>query len=101
MWIGTLGGLSSFDGQTFTNLTTREGLASNFILQIAFDSKDRVWLTTGRAGITVMDEEEIRVFELKEGPFGHDISTVAVGPDDRKWVGTRRGGLRVLSADQP
>lgn len=101
LWIGTLGGLSSFDGTTFTNLKSRDGLASNFVLQIAFDSRGRIWLTAGRSGVTVIDGDEIKTYELKEGPFGHNISTVAVGPDDRKWVGTMVGGLRMLGEDQP
>ncbi len=52
LWIGTHGdGLMRFDGRTFRNYSTADGLPSNFITGIVQDSKDVLWIGT-KAGIT-------------------------------------------------
>lgn len=44
MWFATDNGVSRFDGATFTNLTTENGLTDNEVLFISGDSKDRIWM---------------------------------------------------------
>ncbi len=48
MLIGTAdSGLWSFDGETFTNYTKKDGLPSNFIDIIYKDSKGKLWFGSG------------------------------------------------------
>lgn len=51
IWFGTETGLSRFDGTSFTNYTTDDGLPDNEILKIFVDSKNRVWLMPFRNSI--------------------------------------------------
>lgn len=44
MWFATDNGVSRFDGHTFQNFTTENGLTDNEVLYIAGDSKDRIWM---------------------------------------------------------
>lgn len=44
LWVGTLGGVSRFDGRTFTNYTVRNGLLHNIVRAIATDKQNRVWI---------------------------------------------------------
>jgi ligand-binding sensor domain-containing protein len=46
IWFGTQGGISVFDGSTFTNYTTANGLNSNNILSLAVDKQGVVWIGT-------------------------------------------------------
>jgi len=46
IWLGTQGGISVFDGKTFTNFNTEKGLNSNNILCINVDSKGVIWIGT-------------------------------------------------------
>jgi len=46
IWFGTQGGISVFDGNTFTNYTTANGLSSNNILCLTVDNAGVVWIGT-------------------------------------------------------
>jgi ligand-binding sensor domain-containing protein/signal transduction histidine kinase len=44
LWIGTLGGLSRYDGKNFTSYTVRKGLLNNAVWALAADSLDNIWV---------------------------------------------------------
>jgi len=46
LWISTLGGISKFDGKSFTNYSETEGLCDNNTNCIYADSKNNIWIGT-------------------------------------------------------
>ncbi|MFT3907918.1 MAG: histidine kinase [Ferruginibacter sp.] len=44
LWLATETGVSRFDGTSFKNFTTNEGLPDNEVLKLFVDSKGRVWM---------------------------------------------------------
>ncbi len=51
LWIGTLGGLSRYDGRNFTNYTVKNGLPGNEVRAVAVDAAGNIWLS-GQAGLS-------------------------------------------------
>ncbi|WP_422105661.1 two-component regulator propeller domain-containing protein [Winogradskyella sp.] len=63
IWLGTMGGVSVFNGSTFTNYTRKEGLASNYVLTLFEDSKGRIWIGTVDKGVSRIENGKIKNFE--------------------------------------
>jgi ligand-binding sensor domain-containing protein/signal transduction histidine kinase len=58
LWIGTLGGLSRYDGYSFTNYTTRDGLENNSVWALAVDRNNNIWIG-GQNSISVFNGKTI------------------------------------------
>lgn len=48
LWIGTLGGISRYDGKNFTNYTVRNGMMNNTINALATDKTGNLWIGTSK-----------------------------------------------------
>ena len=94
LWFGTFGGgVSRYDGKSFTNYTTAHGLANNFVYSVKEDKKGNLWFGTSGGGLSKYDGKTFRNYTTKQGLANDIIRTIT---EDRKgniWIGTNGGGV--------
>jgi ligand-binding sensor domain-containing protein len=94
-WVGTWGGgVARFDGRTWTNFTTHDGLAGNVVYAIAQDPTGRLWFGTNH-GLSTYDGRSWATVPPSQRYTGGDVYSVAVAPDRSVWMGYKGGVARV------
>ncbi|RYE26442.1 MAG: hypothetical protein EOP51_00365 [Sphingobacteriales bacterium] len=86
LWIGTLGGLSRYDGKTFTNYSVRDGMVSNTINSLACDNKGNLWIGSPK-GVSVFNGKNFRhfVFDSPENPGANVVASVSIDDNGSVW----------------
>ncbi len=94
-WIGTWGGgVARFDGSSWTNYTTRDGLAGNVVYAIAQDPTGRLWFGTNH-GLSTYDGRSWATVPAHQRYAQRDVYAVAIAPDRSVWMGYKGGVARV------
>ncbi len=88
LWIGTTGGLTRFDGYSFTrfNAATTPGLPSNTILALELSSEGRLWIATEK-GLAIRDDGQFMSLSGKAR-----LTSMDAVPGGTIWA-AGRGGL--------
>ncbi len=95
VWAGTWGGgAARFDGKTWSNLTTAEGLAGNIVYSIAEQPDGVLWFGTNK-GVSRYDGKAWTNFGKQEGLLEEHVYAVAIAPNGDVWAGTKRGVARI------
>jgi ligand-binding sensor domain-containing protein len=95
VWAGTWGGgVSRFDGKTWTNFTSKDGLAGDIVYSIAQDAKGVLWFGTNK-GLSRYDGKTWASIDSTTGLLDNNVYAVAVAPNGEIWAGTRRGVAHV------
>ena len=96
-WFGTWGGgLSRLDGNThvWKSFTVKDGLAGNFISDLIFDDKGRLWATTD-GGVSVLDKDRWLTLTRKDGLVEDSVFTATMDRNGKLWFGAI-GGISKL-----
>lgn len=93
LWFGSDGGgLSRFDGTSFTTYTEKDGLTSNIVLSIAEDNKGSLWIGTNGNGVCKHNGKQI---ELVDDSLLNEqiIYDIIVDKKGNIWFGTYDNGV--------
>jgi signal transduction histidine kinase/ligand-binding sensor domain-containing protein len=94
IWIGTWGGgVSRYDGVTFTHFTQNEGLSNDYVLSILEDKNGNLWFGTEGGGINMYNGEFFTHYTIKEGLCNNIIQSMIQDKNENIWFGTRGGGV--------
>jgi len=66
LWVGTSDGVSRYDGGSFVNFTTENGLADNLVRSILEDRRGNLWFGTSN-GISRYDGNNFMSFATNDG----------------------------------
>lgn len=83
LWMSTIGGISRFDGKTFYNYTTREGLAAAFTIHFVLDYRQRIWAITN-SHLNLIAGNKVYTYPLPQTVTGAR-ARLGVTPDNILW----------------
>lgn len=86
LWVGTLGGLSRYDGHAFTTYSVRDGLPDNSVQALDLDSSGKLWIGT-KKGLATYDGRQFRqyIFQSSANPQGNMVQAIRNGPSGTTW----------------
>ncbi len=91
LWVGSVtSGAFYFDGQAFNQLSTREGLVNDRVIDLHEDRLGRLWFAT-EAGASVYDGHTLRHFTTENGLPNDELSAVIEDASGRIWLASRGG----------
>ncbi len=94
LWFGTWGGgVSMYNGKTFTHYTENEGLNHNEISSILKDSHGNLWFGTEGGGVSMYNGETFTYFNEKVGLSNNYIRSILEDSRGNLWFGTLGGGV--------
>ena len=92
LWFGTNGGgVSRFDGKSFTNFTTEQGLVNNNVSSITEDRKDNIWIATLGGGVSRYNGKSFTNFTTKQGLADDNVWNVIEDSKGNMWFATNSG----------
>src|SRR5450432_3055967 len=75
LWFCTLGGISRFDGKTFTNYSETEGLLSNYANTIMADHDSNIWIGTAY-GVSKFDGAVFKNIRFSDSMDGNSVRSI-------------------------
>ncbi|MCD4666044.1 MAG: response regulator, partial [Bacteroidales bacterium] len=97
IWIGTQGGVSKYNGNSFTTFDTRHGMGSNHITFISQDKQRRYWFGHRYEGLSVLKDKKIVHFDITDTR----INVIKEDPAGNIWIGTSGKGIYILPSGLP
>ena len=91
-WFGTWGGgAARFDGTTWKNYTTDDGLAGNIVYAVSVDPTDgAIWFGTNH-GASRFDGRQWINLTPREGLANEHVYSIAIDADRHVWLGEKGG----------
>lgn len=93
IWIGTNGGgISKYDGKSFTNYDSTNGLLYAEVRVIIEDKDGNFWFGTEN-GVSKFDGRSFTTYTIKEGLAGIAVYAILEDTQGNLWFGTNDGGV--------
>jgi uncharacterized protein (TIGR02145 family) len=91
LWIGTPLGLSMFDGQNWTSISTFNSQGCTLANVMVTDHNGNLWVGTYGGGVSVFDGVSWNTYTEEDGLINNYVTALAVDDENQIWVGTVKG----------
>lgn len=91
LWVGTMNGLTVFNGEKFTKFEKSNPVSSSPIKAVFEDRQGNVWVGMLRKGICRINGAGQTYFTKSDGLISDDIHAIAQDKKDNLWIGTPSG----------
>lgn len=92
IWFSTYGGgVSRFDGKSFTSFSKIHGLSNNTIYCIEEDLNGNIWFGTEGQGADCYDGKRFRNYSTRQGLTNNTVRSITRDRKGRLWFGTDNG----------
>ncbi len=92
------GGVTKYNGETFTHFTKKEGLSNNIVWSILEDRHGNLWFGT-RDAVSMYNGETFTHFTQKEGLSNNWVFSILEDRHGNLWFGTRGGGVSMYNGE--
>ncbi len=93
LWFGTWGGgISKFDGISFTNFNTAHGLSNNLVHCLAQDRDGNIWIGTDGDGVSIYDGYAFTHITTSQGLPNDIVYGLTADSKGNMWIATGGGG---------
>ena len=99
IWLGTLGGLSKWDGVNFQNFSINEGLLDNGIYSLLTAKDGKVFIGT-KGGVNVYQHGKISTYKFKNELKEQYVRAIVEDNNRDVWFGLDNGWLIKFSKDK-
>jgi ligand-binding sensor domain-containing protein/signal transduction histidine kinase len=93
LWVGTTGGLATWEGGEWRLYTVKDGLSADEVRALADDAQGNLWIGTVGGGLSCRRQGAFRTYHKADGLPSEDLSSLYVDRNDVLWVGTFGAGL--------
>lgn len=95
LWVGTLGGLAKFNGNSFVNFSTKEGLLNNRISSLNF-IEDQLWIGH-EGGVSLLEKNNFRRWAFTEDNKNTNVQAITKFKDGYV-IASNGGGLFFINS---
>lgn len=95
LWIGTLAGVSRYNGHTFQNFTRKDGLAEDWVTVSFRDSKNDIWFGHWAGGVSRFNSQSQKFESLNLEEYTRFKTVTAIVEDQQGyyWIATEGAGI--------
>jgi ligand-binding sensor domain-containing protein/serine phosphatase RsbU (regulator of sigma subunit) len=94
LWFGTAGGgISRYEGKSFTNFTTLQGLVNDAVWCIMEDKNENIWIGTYGGGVSRYNGKSFINFNTSQGLADNYVLSILEDRHGDIWFGTLDGGV--------
>ncbi len=97
LWLGSMGGVSRFDGITFNNYTSQDGLAVNGVQAICQDTSGTIWFGHLGGGISRLKNNVFEVIMASGSIIKNDVIDLEIANNGWIWASTDGSGAIAIT----